>query len=489
MAAYGEAFLMTSHCDRINRLRAAAAGLAAAATLAAGVVSAQTTDDPFPAPIPTRDGVITVGVNEFASLPDTGGAAARMMLLVDEPGTGRLFVNDMHGLVYTVSYDGQTVTEYLDLREPRWALDVEASRRERGFQSFALHPQFGAPATPGYGKLYTYTDTSNTAPPADFVPDGGDDAQDTILLEWTAADPAAAVYDGGPPRELLRVQQPFRNHNGGQLGFNPRAAPGDPDFGLLYIGSADGGSGGDPLDLSQNLASVFGKILRIDPLGSDSANGRYGIPADNPFAGDGDPGTLGEIYAYGVRNPQRFAWDARNGNLFVADIGQNIVEEISLVTAGANLGWNDWEGSFRFLSRRAVSLVDRRGEPGLNYPVVEYGQLDPLLQRSSAATGVVVYRDDAIPQLADLLLFGDGPSGEVFYVTADELPDGGQDAMRRVLFRDGGETKTFLQSIQERNAAQGRMPATRADLRFGTGPRGQVFLLNKHDGVIRRLVP
>ena len=321
------------------------------------------------------------------------------------------------------------------------------------------------------------------------MPDGGDDAQDTILLEWTAADPAAAVYDGGPPRELLRVQQPFRNHNGGQLGFNPRAAPGDPDFGLLYIGSADGGSGGDPLDLSQNLASVFGKILRIDPLGSDSANGRYGIPADNPFAGDGDPGTLGEIYAYGVRNPQRFAWDARNGNLFVADIGQNIVEEISLVTAGANLGWNDWEGSFRFLSRRAVSLVDRRGEPGLNYPVVEYGQLDPLLQRSSAATGVVVYRDDAIPQLADLLLFGDGPSGEVFYVTADELPDGGQDAMRRVLFRDGGETKTFLQSIQERNAAQGRMPATRADLRFGTGPRGQVFLLNKHDGVIRRLVP
>ena len=470
-------------------LGAGAAALAAAAILAASAASAQTTDDPFPAPIPTTDGVILVGIEEFASLPDAGGEAARMMRLVDEPGTGRLFVNDMRGIVYTVSYDGGTVTQYLDLRDPRWALDVEASRRERGFQSFALHPQFGEPGTPGYGKLYAYTDTSNTAPPADFLPGGGGDAQDTILLEWTADDPAAAAYDGGPPRELLRVEQPFRNHNGGQLGFNPRAAPGGPDFGLLYIGSADGGSGGDPLDVSQNLASILGKILRIDPLGTDSANGQYGIPADNPFAGDGDDGTLGEIYASGVRNPQRFGWDARNGNLFVADIGQNIVEEISLVTAGADLGWNDWEGSFRFLSRRAVSLVDPRGEPGLTYPVVEYGQLDPLLQRSSAATGVVVYRDDTIPQLADRLLFGDGPSGEVFHVSADDLPDGGQDAMHRILFRDDGETRTFLQLIQDKVVAQGRMPATRADLRFGTGPEGQVFLLNKRDGVIRRLAP
>jgi hypothetical protein len=179
----------------------------------------------------------------------------------------------------------------------------------------------------------------------------------------------------------------------------------------------------------------------------------------------------------------------RSGSLYVADIGQNIVEEVSLVTAGANLGWNDWEGSFRFLSRRAVSLVDPRGEPGLIYPVVEYGHLDPLLQGRSAATGVVVYRDAAVPQLTDLLLFGDSPSGEVFYVSADDLPDGGQTALRRVLFRQDGETRTFLQVIQRKVAAQGRMPATRADLRFGTGPEGQVFLLNKRDGVIRRLVP
>ena len=462
---------------------------AALLTVAATAATGQTTNDPFPDPIPATDGVIVVGVVEFAALPFVDGEAPRMMRLVDEPGTGRLFVNDMRGLVYAVSYDGGTVTRYLDLTDPRWGLAVEASRRERGFQSFALHPQFGTPGAPGFGKLYTYTDTSNTAPPADFVPDGGSDAQDTILLEWTATDPAAAVYDGGPPRELLRVEQPFRNHNGGQLGFNPLAAPGDPDFGLLYVGSADGGSGGDPLDLAQDLGSILGKILRIDPLGTDSANGRYGIPADNPFADDGDPVTLGEIYAYGVRNPQRFAWDARNGNLFMADIGQNIVEEVSLVPRGGNLGWNDWEGSFRFISRQEVSLVDPRGEAGLSYPVVEYGQLDPLFQPSSMATGLVVYRDDAVPQLSNLVLFGDGPSGEVFYFSADDLPEGGQDAMRRVLFRDGTGTKTLLQMIREKNVSQGRTPASRADVRLDTGPGGQLFLLNKHDGVIRRLVP
>ena len=462
---------------------------AGAVLLAVSVAGAQTSDDPFAAPIAATDGAITVGVVEFAALPDVGGETARMMRLVDEPGTGRLFVNDMRGLVYTVSYDGGTVTRYLDLTAPPWAVAVEASGRERGFQSFALHPRFAEAGAPGYGKLYTYTDSSDTAPPPDFVSGGGNDAHDTILIEWTAADAASPVYDGGPPRELLRVEQPFGNHNGGQLAFNPLAVPGDPDFGLLYVGSADGGSGGDPLDLSQNLGSIFGKVLRIDPLGSNSANGRYGIPVDNPFAGDGDDATLDEIYAYGVRNPQRLAWDARNGNLFLADIGQNIVEEISPVWSGANLGWNDWEGSFRFISRREVSLVDPRGEAGLAYPVVEYGQLDPLLQGRSHATGLVVYRDDAIPQLANLLLFGDGPSGEVFHVDADALPEGGQDAIRRVLFEHEGATRTLLQLIQEKNIEQGRTPSRRADLRLGTGPGGRVFLLNKHDGVIRRLVP
>ena len=461
--------------------------LAAVALLIATPAFAQTANDPFPAPIAATAGVIVVGFQEFATLPDMDGRPARPMLLIDEPGSGRLFANDMRGPLYTVSYDGR-VALYLDVNAPEWDVPVESSGRERGMQSFALHPQFNEPGTAGYGRLYTWTDTEDTSPTPDFTPGGGQDAHDTVLLEWTALDPEAATYDGGPPRHVLRLEQPFGNHNGGRIAFNPRSSPGDLDFGMLYVGIADGGSGGDPLDLAQNLGSAFGKIFRIQPLGSNSANGRYGVPADNPYAGDRNDRTLGEIYASGLRNPQQFGWDPQNGNFFVADIGQNIVEKLSLATSGADLGWNTWEGSYRFISRSEVDLANPQGEPWITYPVAEYGQLDPLLQRQSAVTGVVVPREGTIPQLQDRVVFGDFPSGEIFHIDADNLPSGGQNTMGRVLFRDEGEPKTLLQLIQAKNAEQGRDVATRSDLHFGTGPGGRVFVLNKQDGVIREVV-
>lgn len=310
-----------------------------ATLLIAFPLCAQTTNDPFPDPIPVSEGVIRVNVREFATLPDIDGVPARPMLLVDEPGTRRLFVNDMRGPLYAVSYDGSAVTEYVDINDARWGVRVQSSGRERGFQSFAFHPQFAQAGTPGYGKFYTWTDTENNTQPADFTPGGGTNTHHTVLLEWTARTPAAATYDGDPPRELMRFEQPFANHNGGQIAFNPTASTGDADFGMLYVGIADGGSGGDPLELAQNRANGFGKVFRIDPLGRNSRNGKYGIPTDNPFVDT--PGTLPEIYALGVRNPQRFGWDPANGRMYLADIGQNTVEEVSPVTPGANLGWND----------------------------------------------------------------------------------------------------------------------------------------------------
>ena len=152
-----------------------------------------------------------------------------MMLLVDEPGTRRLFVNDMRGPLYSVSYDGKTVTLYLDINAPDWGVSVQSQGNERGFQSFAFHPQFNQAGTRGFGKFYTYTDTSNTTPAPDFRPGGGTSTHDTVLLEWTAKNPAAATYDGGPPRELIRFEQPFANHNGGQLSFqSARVTPAAP---------------------------------------------------------------------------------------------------------------------------------------------------------------------------------------------------------------------------------------------------------------------
>jgi Glucose / Sorbosone dehydrogenase len=443
------------------------------------------TNDPFPAPIAATEGVIVVGVRDFATLPDIAGVAARMMQLVDEPATRRLFVSDMRGPLYSVSYDGATVALYVDTNAADWGAPVQSTGRERGFQSFAFHPDFGRRGAPGFGRFYTFSDTTNQTPAPDFTSTQPATTHDTVLLEWTAKTPSAARYDGGAPRELMRIRQPFANHNAGHIEFHPLASRGGPEFGLLYVGVADGGSGGDPMNLSQNLGSIFGKILRIDPLGTSSANKKYGVPASNPFVKR--PGVLGEIYAYGVRNPQRLAWDSKTGALYVADIGQNIVEEVSPVTAGANLGWNVWEGSYRFISRQAVSLEGPRSDPSMTYPIAEWGQLDALLQGSSAASGLVVYRGPGLPQLSNLVLFTDMPSGEIFYVSADKPPQGGQDAIRRVLLRVGTAQKTALQLIQDRNAASGQKPATRADLRLTQGADGRVFLLNKGDGVIRVL--
>ena len=471
--------------------------LSAASLLTVSVV-AQSPSDPFPQPIDATDNIIKVNFVEVVTLPDLGGPMpARPMLLVDEPGTRRLFTNDMRGPLYTIprpstssGSEGKTVSVsvYLDINDPKWGVNVNSQGNERGFQSFAFHPQFARQGTPGFGKFYTYTDTTNVTTPADFKPGGGMHTHDTVLLEWTAKNPSAEAYDGGAPRELMRLEQPFANHNAGQLSFNPLAAPNSADFGMLYMGCADGGSGGDPLNNAQNMSSIFGKMLRIDPLGKNSANGKYGIPKDNPFVNT--PNALPEIYAVGVRNPQRFAWDSKTGNLYLADIGQNIVEEVSQVTKGANLGWNKWEGSYGFISRQAVNLENPRGDSKMTFPIVEYGQLDPLLQNQSAVTMGYVYRQSAIKALANKVVFGDNPSGEVFYVSADKLPSGGQNAIRRMLFidqQDKSQAKTLLQLIQEKNVAQGKGRSPRADLRFGEGANGEIFILNKRDGVIRML--
>jgi Glucose / Sorbosone dehydrogenase len=448
------------------------------------------TRDPFPNPIPAEEGAIKVNFVEFATLPDVDVNTARPMLMSYEPGTRRLFVNDMHGALYSMSLDGKTVTPYLDHQDSRWNIPVQFQNFERGFQSFAFHPQFNQRGARGYGKIYTYTDTTNVTPTPDWTHAPGTKvSHHSVLLEWTAKSPAAATYDGDAPRELMRWQRPFVNHNGGQMGFNPTARPGNADYGLLYQGNADGGAGGDPMNVAQDLGSSFGKILRIDPLGNNSKNGKYGIPKDNPFVNDNDPNTLGEIYAYGARNPQRFAWDSKTGTMYMADIGQGISEEVTTVTKGANLGWRVWEGSFRFVNGSEVSMDTPRSDPKVTYPVVEFAQLDPLLQNSSAVTMGYVYRHNRLKLLSNLLLFGDNPSGEMFYVNADKLPaNGGQDTIRRILFNDKGQTKTLLDLVKAKTAELGKKPPTRADLRYGEGPDGRLFILNKWDGVIREIV-
>ena len=401
--------------------------------------------------------MIAVNYSEFATIPDINGEAARLMHFVEEPGTKRLFVSVMTGGLYSISYDGKTVTQYLDLNATQWAVSVQSQGSERGVQSFAFHPQFSQRGTPGYGKFYTYIDTSNITPAARLhdawqahARHGAArmDGEDTVGggLRWRRA--------AGALSRRASVRQPQRRPDRLQPAGQARATP---EFGLLYLGFADGGNGGDPMDLAQNMSSAFGKILRIDPLGKNSANGKYGIPESNPFVKGAKPETVKEIYAVGVRNPQRFSWDSKSGTLYLADIGQNAVEEISPVTSGANLGWNKWEASFPYVKAQGqVDSSRQRDEAGMTWPVVEFDHRDPLFQRA-AITGVIIYRQTAIPALEHLMIFGDNPSGQIFYVDADKLPNGGQAAVRQILFNDNGtpQDAPAADSREEQAAGQG----------------------------------
>jgi glucose/arabinose dehydrogenase len=230
-------------------------------------------------------------------------------------------------------------------------------------------------------------------------------------------------------RELMRIDKPQFNHNGGALVFGPDK--------LLYISLGDGGNANDegpghvPEGNAQSLSegNVLGKILRIDPLGSNSANGQYGLPADNPFVGK--PGA-DEIYAYGFRNPFRMSFDNKTGRLWVGDVGQNNVEEVDVVRKGGNYGWRIKEGTFLFDTGAELPppdtghgfvYQDSPGQPpGLIDPVAEYDHSDGpgLPETRVAVIGGFVYRGDDIKRLRGHYVFGDY-SGEIGEAVAGHL--------------------------------------------------------------------
>ena len=208
------------------------------------------------------------------------------------------------------------------------------------------------------------------------------------------------TVDTGSRRELLAVEQPYPNHNGGSIEFGPD--------GHLYVALGDGGSGGDPEGNGQDTGALLGKILRIDPAGA--TGDAYAVPPDNPFA-DGAAGAP-EVWLYGVRNPWRITFDPETGDLWVADVGQNAYEEIDLLPAadgggrGANLGWNEMEATHPF---EGGSNPD-----GAVLPVFEYDRSEG----ACSVTGGVVYRGAAIPGLDGAYLFTDFCDGRIRAVRA-----------------------------------------------------------------------
>lgn len=450
-------------------------------TLSAAVASAQTPGsiaaNPFPGGIAPG---VTVRIADVTTVPNSDNAKARLNSSAVAPD-GRFFVVDQRGPVYSIV--NGAATAYLNLASS--GLSLLNDNGERGASAVAFHPQFTQIGTPGYGKLYASlsTNASGTAPDSQA---GGLRTHDEVVYEFTTSTPLANTFAASAaPREVLRVARPGTNHNGGQVGFNPNAAPGSADFGLLYIAQGDSGGGGDPLAVAQDNNSLMGKILRINPLGTGGGVGgtKYGLVAANALASDGNANTRAEIYATGFRNPQRFAWD-RGGSqkLYAGDVGQGKIEEIDVITNGANYGWGEREGRFDYVNGGTVAFPPNPENPLYTQPMVEYDHDEGV-----AVTGGFVYRGSMIPALTGKYVFGDLQNGRIFYTDAD-VTFGGQAALSELfLTQNGTTTQTLRRIINETNGLTGE--SARADLRLGQDAAGNLYIMNKRDGVVRVLVP
>ncbi|MEJ3745732.1 PQQ-dependent sugar dehydrogenase [Actinomycetes bacterium KLBMP 9797] len=445
--------------------------------------------DPIPVdPVPAALGLV---VEEFARFPASTTIPpatdprldrhARINYLRAAPdGSRRLFVPDLNGTLYML--DGVTPRPYLDVAAT-FAPDFFSGRGlGSGFGFVTFHPSFAA-----NGRFYTVHSEAFGALAAkapDLTPQPGAVIH-SVLTEWTADDPSANVFSG-THREVLRLAFGTYIHAIQQIDFNPTALPGDADYGLLYIAAGDGGLGVSG-DWPQDLSVPQGKILRIDPAGRDAANGRYGIPAGNPFTGR--PGALGEIYAYGMRDPHRFSWDPSGDHrMFLGHIGEKDIEAVYDVRAGDNLGWSEREGPLVFDRDDRCNLYPLPPDDaryGYTYPVAAYDHEAPpgwpcLEDSGHAISGGFVYRGAGVPALRGKYVFADLVDGRVFATEAAEMRRGGPLALIHHLkiFDRAGRRLTMADLAGD----------ARVDLRLGADAAGELYLLSKANGAVWRIV-
>ena len=344
--------------------------------------------------------------------PVAGGFSSPTQVTSARDGSGRLFVVEQGGRVRIVK-DGATLpTPFLDIS------NRVSCCGERGLLSIVFPPGFGAKNT----FYVNYTDVNG----------------DTTISSFFVSSPDVA--DPYTEQVLLKIAQPFANHNGGQLAFGPD--------GYLYVGMGDGGSEGDPSNNGQNLESLLGKMLRIDVVGRST----YEIPSSNPFYGFST--ARPEIWAYGLRNPWRFSFDRKSGDLWIGDVGQDSWEEVDFQPAGAaggaNYGWRVTEGDHCYNPATGCSFA------GITLPVAEYGHPGG----NCAITGGFVYRGRAFARLFGIYFYADYCSGRVW-----GLRNGAS----------GWETQELLQSGY-------------AFTSFGEDDDGEVHAVDGNSGTLYRLV-
>jgi glucose/arabinose dehydrogenase len=410
------------------------------------------------------------------------GLTAPVDLLPDPQIPDWLYVVDQAGRILVIHQGQLQIEPFLDVTnrivQPLGILgsfDVD-DFDERGLLGLAFHPDFIDASKPGYHKVYTYT-SEPVQGPADFTINLSPDQinHQSVITEWQLTTGGLNI-DPASARVLMRIDQPQFNHNGGKIAFGPD--------GYLYIALGDGGGANDTgaghgdQGNGQNINTVHGSILRIDPIAPEltpdsrdsvSANGAYRIPWDNYFVGiDG----IDEIYAYGFRNPYRFSFDRLSGMLIVADVGQDYIEEINIVRKGLNYGWRIKEGDFLFDPEgQEVGLPFE--DPSLTDPVAQYDHDDGL-----SVIGGYMYYGTQIPQLRALYVFADfsrgfsEPDGRLF--VADLLTGQIQELL---VGSDSHSLKLYVKGIGQGHDGELYILASSA-----LGPYGNT-------GVVLKLVP
>ena len=502
---------------------------------------------------------LTITLEDFVAMPITGmtsgvgniGQLARVNVLREEPGgADRFFVSDLNGPLYILDKKTKAFVTYLDFngRDARPGL-FDKLATSAGFSNGLITFQFD-PEYRQNGRFYTLHLEEPGAPgslvpdaatvpglsiagysPTEAVPTPGLVDRHAVIVEWTDTNIGNTTFEGSA-REMLRVQLNSRIHPLGDLTFNPAARPGSDEWGVLYIGCGDGGSGElrNAMRLNpQRLDTLVGKILRIVPdlarhtATSDlSPNGRYRIPRDNPFVAI--EGARREVWAYGFRNPHRLAWNVNPQNparadLIASSIGLHSWETVSIVHKGANYGYSEREGHQRLTNENRtadrpmtdeipvrVSDTVTRGVVTPTYPVLEYPH---TADGGDAIAGGFVYWGTNLPALRGKFIFGDISTGKLWYADYDEMlkaDDGNPDTMaaRHVLQvrwtpPGSGEPRVFpamfpvvLASYQSRGGMDPDLPGTatiagegRADIRFAVDGAGELFIISKSDGMIR----
>ncbi len=424
--------------------------------------------DPIPSKIEMSD--LVIDLTEVATIPTSSneGQKTRICKLDYRPDTKGVYVVDLRGKLYELQDNVPQL--YLDMAKEK-PMFIHKPGLATGFGSFAFHPDFAK-----NGLLYTTHVESPGSGVADFAyPDTIKVMLQWVLSEWKTDKPGAFPFEG-TSREMFRANMVHSFHGVQEITFNPLAKHGAEDYGLLYIGVGDGSSVemGYPF-LAHSKKKLWGSILRVDPRGNNSKNGKYGIPKTNPFANDADPEVVKEIFAYGFRNPHRISW-SKNGQILASNIGHHNVEALNIVESGRDYGWPEREGTFvmRYAGNMNVvyPLPADDASNNITYPVAQYDH-----DEGNAISGGLEYWGKSLDALKGKYIFGDIVKGRMFYVEMKDLKIGSQATIREFQLTLNGVKKTLVELTGE----------DKVDVRFGRDHTGEMYILTKPDGKVYKI--